>query len=102
VVWPLWAALVLLVFAYGQNLGPGPLRRWFASMYPDDTPTTHGSTHFGTAAIGARHLAPAAPADAFVLGYLPETADPLAGAAVDRRPAPGPAHDSGSPRFFKA
>jgi type IV secretory pathway TraG/TraD family ATPase VirD4 len=51
---------------------PGPLRRWFAAMYPDDTPTTHGSAHFGTAAIGARHLAPAAPADAFVLGILPD------------------------------
>ena len=72
VVWPLWAVLVLLVFAYGQYLVPGPVRRWFASMYPDDTPTTHGSAHFGTAAIGARHLIPAAPADAFVLGYLPD------------------------------
>ncbi len=46
---------------------------WFASMYPDETPTTHGSAHFGTAAIGARHLVPAAPADAFVLGYMPGT-----------------------------
>jgi hypothetical protein len=51
-------------------LVPGPLRRWFASQYPDDTPSTHGSAHFGTAAIGARHLALGAPADAFVLGYL--------------------------------
>ena len=68
---PLWLGLVLLMFAFGQNLVPGPLRRWFAAMYPDDTPTTHGSAHFGTAAIGARHLAPAAPADAFVLGYMP-------------------------------
>ena len=68
---PMWGLLVALMFAFGQNLVPGPLRRWFASMYPDDTPTTHGSAHFGTAAIGARHLAPAAPADAFVLGYLP-------------------------------
>ena len=70
-IWPLWGGLVLLVFAYGHHLVPGPVRRWFASMYPDDTPTTHGSAHFGTAAIGACHLAPAAPADAFVLGYLP-------------------------------
>jgi type IV secretion system protein VirD4 len=69
---PLWLGLLLLMFAFGQNLVPGPLRRWFASMYPDDTPTTHGSAHFGTAAIGARHLAPATPADAFVLGYLPD------------------------------
>ncbi len=69
---PLWLGLVLLMFAFGQHLVPGFLRRWFASMYPDETPTTHGSAHFGTAAIGARHLAPAAPADAFVLGYLPD------------------------------
>jgi type IV secretory pathway TraG/TraD family ATPase VirD4 len=69
---PLWLGLVLLMFAFGQNLVPGALRRWFASMYPDDTPTTHGSAHFGTAGIGARHLAPAAPVDAFVLGYLPD------------------------------
>jgi type IV secretory pathway TraG/TraD family ATPase VirD4 len=34
--------------------------------------TTHGSAHFGTTAIGTRHLAPAAPADGFVLGYLPD------------------------------
>ncbi len=68
---PLWLGLVLLMFAFGQNLVPGPLRRWFASMYADDTPMTHGSAHFGTAAIGARHLAQAAPADAFVLGYMP-------------------------------
>jgi type IV secretory pathway TraG/TraD family ATPase VirD4 len=69
---PLWLFLVVLMFAFGQHLVPGPLRRWFAAMYPDDTPTTHGSAHFGTAAIGARHLAPAAPADAFVLGTLPD------------------------------
>ena len=68
---PMWGLLVALMFAFGQHLVPGQLRRWFASMYPDDTPTTHGSAHFGTAAIGARHLVPAAPADAFVLGYLP-------------------------------
>jgi type IV secretion system protein VirD4 len=68
---PMWGLLVALMFALGQNLVPGPLRRWFAAMYPDDTPTTHGSAHFGTAAIGARHLVPAAPADAFVLGYMP-------------------------------
>jgi type IV secretory pathway TraG/TraD family ATPase VirD4 len=69
---PLWLFLVVLMFAFGQHLVPGPLRRWFAAMYPDDTPTTHGSAHFGTAAVGARHLAPAAPADAFVLGILPD------------------------------
>jgi type IV secretory pathway TraG/TraD family ATPase VirD4 len=69
---PMWGFLVALMFAFGQHLVPGVLRRWFAAMYPDDTPTTHGSAHFGTAAIGARHLAPAAPADAFVLGYLPD------------------------------
>ena len=68
---PLWIVSVLLFLGYGQHLVPGVLRRWFAAMFSDDTPTTHGSAHFGTAAIGARHLAPAAPADAFVLGTLP-------------------------------
>ncbi len=72
IAWPLFFVTLALMFAFGQHLVPGPLRRWFASMYPDDTPTTHGSAHFGTAAIGARHLAPAAPADGFVLGYLPD------------------------------
>ena len=71
IAWPLFLVTAGLMFAFGQHLVPGPLRRWFGSMYPDDTPTTHGSAHFGTAAIGARHLAPAAPADAFVLGILP-------------------------------
>jgi type IV secretory pathway TraG/TraD family ATPase VirD4 len=70
---PLWLFLVVLMFAFGQHLVPGLLRRWFAAMYSDDTPTTHGSAHFGTGAIGARHLAPAAAADAFVLGILPDT-----------------------------
>ncbi len=36
---PLWLGLVLLMFAFGQHLVPGPLRRWFASIYPDDTPS---------------------------------------------------------------
>lgn len=76
---PLFLLAVALMFAYGQNLVPSPLRRWFAAQYPDNTPNTHGSAHFGTAAIGARHLAPAAPADAFVLGYMrgvPRKSDP--------------------------
>ena len=68
---PLWIVGVLLFLGYGQHLVPGFLRRWFGSGYPNVTLTTHGSAHFGTAAIGARHLAPAAPADAFVLGYMP-------------------------------
>ena len=70
IAWPLWLVMVLLMFAFGQHLMPGVLRRGFAAMYPDATSTTHGSAHFGTAAIGARHLAPAAPTDAFVLGTL--------------------------------
>ena len=68
---PVWIVGVLLFLGYGQHLVPGFLRRWFGSGYPNVTLTTHGSAHFGTAAIGARHLAPAAPVDAFVLGYLP-------------------------------
>lgn len=67
---PLWIISVLLFLGYGQFLVPGFLRRWFGSGSPNLAPTTHGSAHFGTAAIGARHLAPTAPADAFVLGTL--------------------------------
>ena len=68
---PLWIVSVLLFLGYSQHLVPGFLRRWFGSGYPNIPLTTHGSAHFGTATIGARHLAPAAPADAFVLGYMP-------------------------------
>jgi type IV secretory pathway TraG/TraD family ATPase VirD4 len=68
---PLLVVGVLLFLGYGQNLVPGPLRRWFGAGHANITPTTHGSAHFGTATIGSRHLAPASPADAFVLGYLP-------------------------------
>jgi type IV secretion system protein VirD4 len=71
IAWPLFFVAVALMFAFGQHLVPGPLRRFFVSMYPDGTPTTHGSAYFGTAAIAAGHLAPAAPADAFVLGVIP-------------------------------
>lgn len=70
IAWPLWLVLVALMFAFGQHLVPGALRRFFASLFHDDTPTTHGSAHFGTAATASRHLAPAASADAFVLGYI--------------------------------
>jgi type IV secretory pathway TraG/TraD family ATPase VirD4 len=76
---PLWIVTVLLFLGYGQNLVPGFLRRWFAAGFPEVTLTTHGSARFGTAAIGARHLAPAAPADGFVLGTLrgvPRKSDP--------------------------
>ena len=61
---PLWIVSLLLFLGYGQYLVPGFLRRWFLPASPTLTPTTHGSAHFGTAAIGARHLAPAAPARA--------------------------------------
>lgn len=68
IAFPLWFALTALFVALGSLLVPGPLRRLWASLFPPRVLETHGSAHFGTAAIGARHLAPAAPADAFVLG----------------------------------
>ena len=72
VAFPLWFALTALFVMLGDLLVPGPLRRMWASLFPPPVLETHGSAHFGTAAIGARHLAPAAPADAFVLGILPD------------------------------
>ena len=71
IAWPLFLAALGLFLGYGQYLLPRFLRRWLAAGFPDETPTTHGSAQFGSAATGAHHLAPAAPADAFVLGILP-------------------------------
>ena len=72
VAFPLWFALTALFVMLGGLLVPAPLRRLWASLFPPRVLETHGSAHFGTAAIGARHLAPAAPADAFVLGIMPD------------------------------
>jgi type IV secretory pathway TraG/TraD family ATPase VirD4 len=72
IAFPLWFALTVLFVMLGNLLVPGPLRRLWASLFPPRVLETHGSAHFGTAAIGARHLAPVAPADAFVLGILPD------------------------------
>ena len=71
-VFPLWAVLAALFVAWGHRLLPGSLRRLGAFLFPRLTLDTHGSAHFGTAAIGARHLAPAAPADGFALGLMPD------------------------------
>ena len=65
-----WAGLMVLVVLFGDVLIPGPVRRFWASLFMPVDPDTHGSAHFGTAASAARHLAPAAPPDAFVLGVL--------------------------------
>jgi type IV secretory pathway TraG/TraD family ATPase VirD4 len=70
VAFPLWFGLLALFVMLGGLLVPAPLRRLWASLFPPRVLETHGSAHFGTAAIGARHLVPAAPADAFVLGYM--------------------------------
>jgi len=79
VAFPLWLVLVVVVMAIGGKLVPGPVRQLWASLFAAPAVDTHGSAHFGTAATGARHLAPAAaPADAFVLGILrdaPRNAD---------------------------
>ena len=67
---PLWLVLVVVVMAIGGKLVPGPIRRVWAALFAAPATDTHGSAHFGTATIGAHHLASAAPADAFVLGVL--------------------------------
>jgi type IV secretory pathway TraG/TraD family ATPase VirD4 len=77
----LWLGLFFVLTATGPRLLPGPLRRgWFALLGPPSR-QTHGSARFGRVrdAKAAGHLAPAAPADAFVLGTLrdaPRGADP--------------------------
>jgi type IV secretory pathway TraG/TraD family ATPase VirD4 len=73
--WPayaVWASLAAIVWFAGGKLVPGPLRRLWAALFPARVLDTHGSAHFGTAATGTRHLARAAPADAFVLGVMPD------------------------------
>ncbi len=69
-MFPLWVVLVVVVLRAGGRLVPGPVRRLWASMFTARVRDTHGSAHFGTARNAARHLAPAAPADAFVLGVM--------------------------------
>jgi type IV secretory pathway TraG/TraD family ATPase VirD4 len=61
---------VVVVIAIGGNLVPAPIRRFWESLFTAPARDTHGSARFGTAQNAARHLAPAAPADAFVLGIL--------------------------------
>jgi hypothetical protein len=67
---PLWGLSVIVVLMAGGALVPGPIRRLWASLFGAPALHTHGTAHFGTARNAARHLAPAAPEDAFVLGIL--------------------------------
>ncbi len=69
---PLWGLLTALFVILGGRLLPKPLGRFLASRFPPAVLDTHGSAQFGTAVLGARHLAPAAPTDAFVLGLMPD------------------------------
>ena len=69
-MFPLWVVLVVVVLRAGGGLVPGPVRRLWSSLFTATVRETHGSAHFGTARNAARHLAPAAPADAFVLGVM--------------------------------
>lgn len=69
---PLWGLLTALFVVLGGRLLPEPLGRLLASLFPPAVLDTHGSAQFGTAALGVGHLAPAAPADAFVLGLMPD------------------------------
>lgn len=67
---PLWGLLTALFVVLGGWLLPKSLHRLLASLFPIAVLDTHGSAQFGTAVLGAGHLAPAAPADAFVLGLM--------------------------------
>ena len=69
-IFPLWGVLVIVVLKAGGGWIPGPVQRLWASMFKTAARDTHGSARFGTARDAMRHLAPAAPADAFVLGIL--------------------------------
>jgi type IV secretion system protein VirD4 len=69
-LYPLWAVLVIVVLKAGGMWVPGPVRRLWASLFTAKVRDTHGTAHFGTARDAVRHLAPAAPADGFVLGVL--------------------------------
>ena len=69
-IFPLWGVLVLIVLKAGGGWIPAPVRRLWASLFKAPARDTHGSARFGTARDAMRHLAPAAPADAFVLGIL--------------------------------
>jgi hypothetical protein len=69
-IFPLWGLSVIIVLTAGGALVPGPVRRLWASLFHAPELHTHGTAHFGTARNAARHLAPAAPEDAFVLGIL--------------------------------
>jgi type IV secretory pathway TraG/TraD family ATPase VirD4 len=74
----LWLALFGVLFTGGTRLLPARLRSgWFSFLglfgsRDTSAGSTHGTARFGEAqdAIAAGHLAPAAPADAFVLGWL--------------------------------
>jgi hypothetical protein len=78
--WPLWLVLVVMLIAYGGKLVPGPFRRLGQALFTAPVRQTHGSAAFGAGHAAARHLAPATPADAFVLGTVRD-----APRGVDRR-----------------
>ena len=69
----LWLALAVVLLALGPLLLPGRLRRGWAILFTPAPPTTHGSAYFGAASDAAArgHLKPAAPANSFALGDLP-------------------------------
>ena len=80
-VWPalLWIALFGILFVGGHRFIPARLKKGWFSVFAifgaGQAPSTHGTAHFSEAedATAAAHLAPSAPADAFVLGWLRDT-----------------------------
>jgi type IV secretory pathway TraG/TraD family ATPase VirD4 len=77
-IWPglLWLALFGILFVGGHRFIPARLKKGWLSVFAifgaGQAPSTHGTAHFSEVeeATAAGHLAPLAPADAFVLGWL--------------------------------
>ena len=77
-IWPglLWLALFGILFVGGHRFVPARLKNGWLSVFAifgaGQAPSTHGTAHFSEVdeATAANHLAPSAPADAFVLGWL--------------------------------
>ena len=77
-IWPglLWLALFGILFVGGHRFIPTRLKKGWLSVFAifgaGQAASTHGTAHFSAVeeATAVGHLAPSAPADAFVLGWL--------------------------------
>ena len=96
-MFPLWVVLVVVVLRAGGGLVPGPVRRLWPSHVHRHGAGYHGSAHFGTARDAARHLAPAAPANAFACSAscAMHRAAPIAGCRRMLSPSAAPDNAGG-------